>query len=62
MDTIIILSQSINYRALFDHLAYMHVIYDAYLMHVTRIIFSIMYTRSGYEVFCNVIGSLLAGY
>jgi hypothetical protein len=22
----------------------------------------IIYTRSGYEVFCNLIGSLLAGY
>jgi hypothetical protein len=27
-----------------------------------RIYSIIIYTRSGYEVFCNLIGSLLAGY
>jgi hypothetical protein len=27
-----------------------------------NIIIIIIYTRSGYEVFCNLIGSLLAGY
>jgi hypothetical protein len=30
---------------------------------ISRIILVIyIYTRSGYEVFCNLIGSLLAGY
>jgi hypothetical protein len=30
--------------------------------HILKIYRFIIYTRSGYEVFCNLIGSLLTGY